>query len=716
MVLLPTQNELVALYKEHKKHIVCPRCLQKGRFQRDGFKDGKIRFTCSTAGATTDKTKPAKCNKHYTEAVMEQLLLQVIAKETRKAYMKLGGVGRQALGGSATPTKTAVEAIKATTTRSRERVASAKRSDKTSSSTSAPKTTSIASREEATMTAKRAAQTATKDYIRQALLSDRHFIQSSIELAQCSEKAFLKDPQIILREKGSGGGGGGGGGNRGDDDVFEFVMTEGRFQDWMESHARLTGVQFSQDREQVYNQPKSGGMYRGMFWYKHRCSHSERPKNRAALAPQSRSQAKKPVSAGAAIATAVEPNKQDDGDGESDDSDTDKEMTVGSDIAGGVGGRSLPNRSGCRASIQEALQSYRLPDGMKTTVHVVKYRFRHGHALGFRTRGPLEETGYRMDDAQMKAEKTKGRTGATRTMTITTTKARTKSGTKAVVGSDVGRRKTRSQTVLGFILPPSVTETAASSDQQLKDAPFLYPSPVSEPSGQSLGENDHFNSPSNNSSAGVCEEVREGSPLPGLRESFSTLSGSLPDELQQFTVSWEEALEDLEKNPMMPNAHMLQEELIQVLTILRREIGENVQLDKLEQRVVRLERLKELKIARTEHEIIPEQGDLAEKFKNYKKYIVCTKCTEFGRYQNGDIKGAGGGEAQFQVQQSHIGGCGGRAPCPGHWEPQQYEQQLQQQRRIKFTPRFLFGFSRCQSHQWYRTATENDAALTDQTN
>lgn len=569
--------------------------------------DGKIRFTCSTVVATTDKTKPAKCNKHYTEAVMEQLLLQVIAKETRKAYMKLGGVGRQASGGAAAPTNTVVEVIKATTARSRERVASAKRSEKSSASTFAPKTSSNASQEGATMTAEKAAQTATKDYIRQALLSDRHFIQSSIELAQCSEMAFLKEPGIILKEK----GGGGGGGNRGDDDVFEFVMAEGRFQDWMESHARLTGVQFSQDREQVYNQPKSGGMYRGMFWYKHRCSHSERPKNRAVLAPQSRPHAKQPASAGTTIATAINPDKQDDGDGENDDSDADKETMIEGDAAGG---RSSPNRSGCRASIQEALQSYRLPDGMKTTVHIVKYRFRHGHALGFRTRGAVEETGNRMGNAQKQAEKTTGHTVATGAMTITTTRARKKSGTKDVVGSDVGQRKTRSQTVLGFILPPSTTVTTTSSDQQLKGAPFLYPSPVSEPSGQSLGEKDHINRPSNNSSAGGSEEVRERSPLPGLRESFSTISGSLPDELQQFTVCWEEALEDLEKNPMMPNAYVLQEELIQVLAILRREIGENVQLDKLKQRVVRLERLKELKMAGTEHEVVREgERDLPQK-------------------------------------------------------------------------------------------------------
>ncbi|KAG0305647.1 hypothetical protein BGZ97_001047, partial [Linnemannia gamsii] len=587
MVLLPTQDELLAIYKDHKKHIVCPRCLQKGRFQRDGFK------------ATTDKTKPAKCNKHYTEAVMEQLLLQAIAKETRKARMKLGGVGYrgnevvhpQALGGAAAPTKRSVEAIKATAARSKGRTASAKRSEKSSASTCAPETTSNNSQEEATMTAKRAAQTATKDYIRQSLLSDRHFIQSSIELAQCSEEAFLKDPGIILKEK--GGDGGNRGGNRGDDDVFEFVMTEGRFQDWMESHARLTGVQFNQDREQVYNQPKSGGMYRGMFWHKHRCSHSERLKSRAALAAQPRLNSKQPkMSAGTLVATAIEHDKQDGGDGKSNDSDTGKEATIRSDTTGGVGGRSSPSRSGCRASIQEALQSYYLPDGKKTTVHVVKYRFRHGHALGFRTRGAVKETEDRMDDIQVQAENTTRHTVATG-MTTMTTKAGKESITNATMGSGVGRRTTRSQSVLGFILPPSTTETPVLLDQQLKGAPLLYPSPVSEPPGQSLDDNAHVNSSINSSNGSDREEAREGSPLPELSESFSTLSGSLPDELQQFTACWEEALEDLEKNPTMPNAYVLQEELVQVLTILRREIGENVQLDKLKQRVLRLERRKE---------------------------------------------------------------------------------------------------------------------------
>jgi hypothetical protein len=123
-----------------------------------------------------------------------------------------------------------------------------------------------------------------------------------------------------------------------------------------------------------------------------------------------------------------------------------------------------------------------------------------------------------------------------------------------------------------------------------------------------LDDNAHVNSSINSSNGSEREEAREGSPLPELSESFSTLSGSLPDELQQFTACWEEALEDLEKNPTMPNAYVLQEELVQVLTILRREIGENVQLDKLKQRVLRLERRKEVKMAGIEHTVVRGGG------------------------------------------------------------------------------------------------------------
>ncbi|KAF8934196.1 hypothetical protein BGZ47_010457 [Haplosporangium gracile] len=261
MVLLPAQDELVEIFKEHKQHVVCPKCLQRGRFQRDGFKNGKIRFTCSTTVATmpTHRSKPAKCNKHYTEAIMEQLLLRVIARKTRKAHMKLDGLGcrdeeacrnsgEQTLGGTATRTK-----------------------------------------------------------------------------AACSEETFLKGPRRILQEK---SGGGAGGGNGGDEDVFEFVMTEGRFQVWMRSYARVTGALLSQEREHVYNQPKSVGMYWGVFWYKHRCSHSKRSKNRRALMPRSTLDAQQSASAGTTIATVILDSENDD-DGDDDGSDTDKEAIVG---------------------------------------------------------------------------------------------------------------------------------------------------------------------------------------------------------------------------------------------------------------------------------------------------------------------------------------------------------------------------------------------------
>ncbi|KAK3846477.1 MAG: hypothetical protein J3R72DRAFT_515582 [Linnemannia gamsii] len=101
--LLPAQADLVEIFKNHKKEIQCPKCLHIGRFQRDGFKDGKMRFTCSTpvtttttrmrGRRTTDKSKPSKCNKHFSESTMEQLLLQVVAKQNRKEKRKKGSVG-----------------------------------------------------------------------------------------------------------------------------------------------------------------------------------------------------------------------------------------------------------------------------------------------------------------------------------------------------------------------------------------------------------------------------------------------------------------------------------------------------------------------------------------------------------------------------------------------------------------------------------------------
>ncbi|KAF9086957.1 hypothetical protein BGX23_008448 [Mortierella sp. AD031] len=433
MVLLPAQDELVEIFRKHKKEVQCPKCLQKGRFQRDGFKDGKIRFTCETAVLTTDKSKSARCNKHFAESVMEQLLLQVIAKENRRALQMLDRQPVKECSSSGQALATAVTTRSAATTASG--TASSKRSIRTISPTmSTPrKRTKAAAASATTPTQATAAgdnsrsmtttaRIATKDFIRQALLSDQHFIRSAMKLAQCSEKAFLQDTGRILREDG--------------DYEFEFVMVKGRFQAWMESHSELTGTSFSQEGEMVYNQAKSG-MNQGVFWSQHRCCHSERPSERTIM-PWKKQK----------IDTAQEPDDWDD----SDDNEESSGKRKGKES---LGGRPVPNKSGCRASIQETLEPYQLPD---------------------------DPSG------------------------------------------------------------PSLDDSSDSTGDRL---------------------------------------IQESEDL------FAGLLGSLLDELQEFTAYWKEALETLENNPTLPNGYRIQDGLLQVLTILREEIGESIHLEKLRKRVVR---------------------------------------------------------------------------------------------------------------------------------
>ncbi|KAG0203653.1 hypothetical protein BGX33_008979 [Mortierella sp. NVP41] len=530
MVLLPAQDELVEIFRKHKKEVQCPKCLQKGRFQRDGFKDGKIRFTCETAVLTTDKSKSARCNKHFAESVMEQLLLQVIAKENRRALQMLDrqpvkecSSSGQAPDNTTTRTATAVTTRSAATTASG--TASSKRSIRTISPTmSTPrKRTKAAAASATTPTQATAAgdnsrsmtttaRIATKDFIRQALLSDQHFIRSAMKLAQCSEKAFLQDTGRILREDG--------------DYEFEFVMVKGRFQAWMESHSELTGTSFSQEGEMVYNQAKSG-MNQGMFWSQHRCCHSERPSERTIM-PWKKQK----------IDTAQEPDDWDD----SDDNEESSGKRKGKES---LGGRPVPNKSGCRASIQETLEPYQLPDG----------------------EWKPEE---RVTNSRTPADQNIGQpesTSATQTMTAATKAVR--AVMRPAIEPHTGGPMTRSRNQKGFILPPAPTPPTSF---QPTSRSFMPPSPFADPSGPSLDDS---------SDSTGDRLIQESEDL------FAGLLGSLLDELQEFTAYWKEALETLENNPTLPNGYRIQDGLLQVLTILREEIGESIHLEKLRKRVVR---------------------------------------------------------------------------------------------------------------------------------
>ncbi|KAG0363229.1 hypothetical protein BGX24_004950, partial [Mortierella sp. AD032] len=75
------QEEIIRKYEMHKMHVMCSRCNEKGRFQRDSHKGERLRFTCKGAYTAADGNSGA-CNEHVTEAVMEGLLDGVITSNS----------------------------------------------------------------------------------------------------------------------------------------------------------------------------------------------------------------------------------------------------------------------------------------------------------------------------------------------------------------------------------------------------------------------------------------------------------------------------------------------------------------------------------------------------------------------------------------------------------------------------------------------------------
>ncbi|KAF9118633.1 hypothetical protein BGW39_000984 [Mortierella sp. 14UC] len=99
MTLDTDQENIIRKYREHKIHVACSRCYSKGRFQRS--LEGRLHFTCT--GIYPDASgNPDTCNKHFTEAVMEGLLDEVIASRSidENKNRRTSNAGSSALSGS----------------------------------------------------------------------------------------------------------------------------------------------------------------------------------------------------------------------------------------------------------------------------------------------------------------------------------------------------------------------------------------------------------------------------------------------------------------------------------------------------------------------------------------------------------------------------------------------------------------------------------------
>ncbi|KAG0367065.1 hypothetical protein BGX24_003412 [Mortierella sp. AD032] len=72
---------LIELFARDKKALYCPKCHQEGNIHRDGISEGKMRFTCNTMVPVPPIGKRRKCNKHFYERAMHDMLIEIVRRK-----------------------------------------------------------------------------------------------------------------------------------------------------------------------------------------------------------------------------------------------------------------------------------------------------------------------------------------------------------------------------------------------------------------------------------------------------------------------------------------------------------------------------------------------------------------------------------------------------------------------------------------------------------